>query len=422
MRIPVNDLIMNKIISVGLAVFCCLPLLGCKQTLPEDLPEFPKPTEQIDRVPLTRAEEGFVKAGNQFAWTLTRKVWKQNEDGKSLILSPLSVQYALGMLGNGADETVAKQLAAVLGYEGVDAINAYCKKLMTNLPMVDTTVTLALANGVLANDRYALKAPFKSAVEGSYDALVKSMSFQDPVAVVKYVNDWCNQHTYGRIPEVIKDVDPSAFAFLMNAIYFNGRWIKPFEKSLTQKEDFKTLSGSKVKVSMMHQHLTSTYDYSENDVCQALRLPYGNGRFCLNVYLPKEKDGLSALLENPTQKLSSKLCHVNLSLPAFRTDYDVDMKDLLAGMGLPLHPYNEIADLPAGAFGEISRVIHKANITVDETGSEAAAVTVIEMKVGAALPPQETPTIDFTADHPFLYTITEATSGVILFTGVFTGK
>ena len=85
------------------------------------LPPFPKAAHEIDRVPLTRAEETFVQAGNQFAWKLTKKVWDEGEK-KSLIISPLSVQYALGMLGNGADAAMAAQIADVLGYEGTDAI------------------------------------------------------------------------------------------------------------------------------------------------------------------------------------------------------------------------------------------------------------------------------------------------------------
>ena len=98
------------------------------------------------------------------------------------------------------------------------------------------------------------------------------------------------------------------------------------------------------------------------------------------------------------------------------------MRRLLADMGLPIAPYNRLVEKQTGV-GEISKVIHKANITVNESGTEAAAVTVIEMRYGSAGPSQgEPPTIIFTADHPFLYTITENSSGAILFTGVYTGN
>ena len=418
---------MNKILTLCLTAVAALMVLSCNRTpeVPDPeagLPPFPKPSEQISKVPLTRAEEGFVQAGNGFAWRLTRKVWAQNDEKKSLIISPLSVQYALGMLGNGADETVAKQLADVLGYEGVDAINEFCAKLIECLPAVDTSVTLALANGVLVKKEYTPKAPFKNAVTNHYDALVESMSFADPNAVMKYVNDWCYKHTYGRIKDVLKEVDPDAFMYLMNAIYFYSKWAEPFEKANTRSEDFHSLSGAAVKVGMMHQTLDTSY--GENDACQSVSIPYGNRRFVLTVYLPKSEKGLAALLDQPQENLAKpyEYCHVILTLPGFRTDYEIDMKDLLAGMGLPLRPYNELVERSMG-IPEISKVIHKANITVNETGTEAAAVTVIEMRDFASAGPAPEPrTVTFTADHPFLYTITEATSGVILFTGAYTGN
>ena len=404
----------------------CLPLAFSCNRAPEvpdpeaGLAPFPKPSEQIDIVPLTRAEEGFIQAGNEFAWRLTRKVWEEKNDNRSLILSPLSVQYALGMLGNGAAPQVAAKLAEVLGYEGTDAINAFCSKLIGALPAVDTTVTLALANGVLVNNRFALKAPFKTTVEDFYDALVESMSFSNPDAVKKYVNDWCYKHTYGRIPEVLEEVNPQAIMYLMNALYFNARWTNPFDKSKTKSESFKTLSGQSIMVGMMHTEIKETYSYSETASCQILTLPYGKGKYYMTLYLPKETGGVAALLKDRGQITYSGLANVKLSLPSFKTDYKVDMKELLSEMGLPIAPYVELVENEAG---EISKVIHKATITVNETGSEAAAVTVIEMRYGSSgKEPPKPRDVTFTADHPFLYTITEATSRAILFTGVYTGN
>jgi serpin B len=221
---------------------------------------------------------------------------------------------------------------------------------------------------------------------------------------------------------VLDDVDPLSFMYLMNAIYFNARWTNPFDKSKTKSENFKTLSGQSIKVGMMHMEIKETYYYSETESCQIMTLPYGRGKYSMTIFLPKETDGVAALLEDRGKINYSGLSNVKLSLPGFKTDYKIDMKSLLAGMGLPLGPYDELVENADGT-PEISKVLHKATITVNETGSEAAAVTVVEMRYGASgMEPPKPRDVTFTADHPFLYTITEGTSGVILFTGIYTGN
>ena len=166
----------------------------------------------------------------------------------------------------------------------------------------------------------------------------------------------------------------------------------------------------------MHQTLDAAY--GENDFGQAVSLPYGNGKFVLTVYLPKKDDALTTLPEADRLPRTGETCHVILSLPRFETENTVEMKDLLAEMGLPAGPYTELVENDSAV---ISRIIHKANITVNETGTEAAAVTIIEMKATSAGPGSDPRTVTFTADHPFLYTISERTSGAILFTGLYNG-
>ena len=193
-------------------------------------------------------------------------------------------------------------------------------------------------------------------------------------------------------------------------------FIDAFDKAATRDEKFRNLAGSTAKVGMMHQTLDASY--GENDFGQAVSLPYGNGKFVLTVYLPKKDDALATLPEADRLPRTGETCHVILSLPRFETENTVEMKDLLVAMGLPVGPYTELVENDTAV---ISQVIHKANITVNETGTEAAAVTVIEMKYTSAGPDPEPRTVKFTADHPFLYTISETTSGVILFTGLYNG-
>ena len=233
---------------------------------------------------------------------------------------------------------------------------------------------------------------------------------------MKYVNDWCEKHTYGRIKDVLKDVNPAAIMYLMNAIFFHADWTTAFDKAATRDENFRNLAGATAKVGMMHQTLDASY--GENDFGQAVSLPYGNGKFVLTVYLPKKDDALATLPEADRLPRTGEICRVILSLPRFETENTVEMKDLLGEMGLPAGPYTELVENDSAV---VSRIIHKANITVNETGTEAAAVTIIEMKATSAGPGSDPRTVTFTADHPFLYTISERTSGAILFTGLYNG-
>ena len=386
--------------------------------------DYPKSGEQIEKVPLTKAEQKFVEAGNEFAWTLTARLWEKNGETGDLFLSPLSVQYALGMVLNGAEGAVADKLADVLGYKGTSAVNSFCRKLIEDLPRVDTTVTLSLANAVLVNDKYKLSGSFSNAMKEYYDAEVANMSFANPQPVVDRINNWCKEHTYGRIPHIMdaSSVDPNAVSYLMNAIYFNGKWMLPFTINQTKKEEFKSVSGKTVKVDMMHNSFSSG-SYGENDKCQMLSLPYGNGKYKMTLYLPKEGVSIKDVIASAgSVEYDGSRYEVILSLPKFESDYKVEMSELLFEMGVPSGTYNGMLD--NGKYMDpvvISKVIHRANITVDETGSEAAAVTVIEMSVLGANLGSSIPAVEFKADHSFFYTITESTSGVILFCGVYDG-
>lgn len=386
----------------------------------ENFPSFPKPTEQIDKVPLTKTEQAFVEAGNKFAWNLTAKLWDKNEKKGGLFVSPLSIQYALGMVANGGVGNAPDEIAKLLGYKGTSAVNSFCKKLIQDLPRVDTTVTLALANAVLVNDLYKLNDKFTDTMKDFYDAEVANMSFQNPQAVVDHINKWCDEHTFGRIPSIIDHVSPNDVLYLMNALYFNGNWTFPFEESKTRAENFKTLAGKTVKVGMMHRTLRGL-TYCENNLAQMVSLPYGNGKYHMNVFLPKKGVQMKDLIASAPVCKYSGLYDVILSLPKFKSDYKEDLAETLFDMGLPVGAYNNMLASEPSSPLVIGAVLHRANVTVSERGTEAAAATVIGMTCGAAPNMDTPPTVEFKADHSFLYTITEATSGVVLFVGVYDG-
>lgn len=379
-------------------------------------------------IALTTKQTEFVTAGNSFAGRFIDKIdenalkQKQNE----WIVSPLSLQLALGMLLNGAQGETAAEICRTLGYgEGETAeINAWAKLMLEQLPKLDKKTDLALADAIFYNKTMTLKAPYKDAVGTSYKATLEALDFTKTKASADVINKWCDKQTKGLIPHVLNEVDPSYLAYLVNALYFKSQWQKKFPKSASGNETFYQEDGSKGKVKMMKQD-GQKFQYGETEIWQAIRLPYGNGNFAMTVVLPKEGHTvreISAAMGKGVSVYTVWDVEADLWIPRFETQYHIGLNDILKDLGMP-QSFTPKADFKAMSdyASFVGFVQQDAVIKVDEEGTEAAAVTVIGMLTAAApiAPPQK---VVFHADHPFLYLITESSTGTILFAGKYSGK
>ena len=211
----------------------------------------------------------------------------------------------------------------------------------------------------------------------------------------------------------------------MNATYFKSQWKDKFSKDRTSPEDFTNEAGSKKRVQMMKNNLDCLYQ--DNAVFRAARLPYGNGAFAMYVILPS----VGNTLANVSGCLSGKNweefrnsmvpCDVDLWLPKFETKFHIDLNDILSEMGMASSFDALKADFTAMSADAmcLSFVKQDAVIKVDEEGTEAAAVSHAGMDAASAGPGEH---IVFHADRPFLYLITESSTGTILFAGKYSGK
>lgn len=379
-------------------------------------------------ISLSTKQAEFVTAGNSFAGRFIDKIdenalkQKQNE----WIVSPLSLQLALGMLLNGAQGETAAEICRTLGYgEGETAeINAWAKLMLEQLPKLDKKTDLALADAIFYNKTLTLKTPYKDAVGTSYKATLEALDFTKTKASADVINKWCDKQTKGLIPHVLNEVDPSYLAYLVNALYFKSQWQKKFPKSASGNETFYQEDGSKGKVKMMKQD-GQKFQYGETEIWQAIRLPYGNGNFAMTVVLPKEGHTvreISAAMGKGVSVYTVWDVEADLWIPRFETQYHIGLNDILKDLGMP-QSFTPKADFKAMSdyASFVGFVQQDAVIKVDEEGTEAAAVTVIGMLTAAApiAPPQK---VVFHADHPFLYLITESSTGTILFAGKYSGK
>ena len=397
---------------------------------------FPDPTEQITKVDLSETEKGYVDAGNGMAFRLLNQMYS----GENVVLSPLSLQLALAMTANGADGKTLQEIIGFLGYgaDGIDALNAYSKKLLDQLPAVDLDVKLKLTDALLVNDQFPLLPAFQQKVQQNYYAAVDNMDFSDPAMVAARINEWASRNTDGFIDKVLEpgDISDDVVAAIMNALYFKAKWAGTeydpmFWEESTYQDAFTLADGSKKQVSFMRN--TRYHRYAEMDGYKVLALPYAGSKYYMYILLPDDNnlDALVKKLPNISWKtiLSSfkNDAEVYVKLPKFDIENKFELNDALKALGMqrPFVPgtaeFNSMFE-KSGYYFWIGSVIQKARISVAEWGTEAAAVTVVLMCGESAGPGEEPKRVYFYADHPFLFVIGEATSGTILFEGAYTGK
>ncbi|GAB6950020.1 serpin family protein [Hoylesella timonensis 4401737 = DSM 22865 = JCM 15640] len=390
----------------------------------EDEPVAPNIKYNPGTVKLTAAQQAQVENSNEFAWKFFKEVSKGEQE--DVFVSPLSVTYALGMLANGAVGDTQKEILEGLEFRSgkVDDINSLCHQLMIESPKLDKSTKVSMANAVVANKNKPLQPDFKNVVEKQYQALVTNQDFSSP-ATLSFINQWASDHTQGMVPKILERINPDGVSYLLNALYFKGIWYRQFDKKRTQQESFTQADGKKLSVKMMHQK--ERFLAAENDNYQTVVLPYGNGSYEMVVLLPREGKDLSSLLQTMDAKKwkdnlkNTYSSEVDLKLPRFTSAYTRELNDVLKllGMNAMFDPSKANLTKMSAVSSFVSMVLQKAKIEVDEEGSKAAAVTVIETAPTAVAPSKP---ILFHANRPFMYAIVEHSTGTIFFMGTYQGK
>ena len=397
-------------------------------------------------IELTPEQRVFANDNNGFTLNFLKTVNNADKSGKSFIYSPLSVTYVLGMVNDAATGQTEQELEQVMGFHqgGIKAVNDYCKKLIDGLSKVDDKVTLNIANALFVNkNRGTLQQQYQQDMKQYYDATAENLDFKLP-STLKTINDWASDHTNGMIPTILDKIDEKVVTYLLNAIYFKADWASKFEAKNTEEEKFTATNGT-IKLPLMHQNVL--IQYLKNEDYSAIEIPYGNGLWKMTVMLPEEGkttddviNRLSALgLEGHgfcgTMGDTYRPYEVDLKLPRFETSSDTDKLTLKGGLvallqqlGINLVFNQSLSEVPNMCEKEnmyIGMMRQKAKIKVNEEGSEAAAVTIGGANCTAFTPnpqPVEYPKAIFHANRPFVYTISEASSGVIVFVGKFSGE
>ncbi len=416
--------------AAALIMTATLPSCGDDNSV-EPNPDIPldNTNNELKPIRLTAEQRQLVNQSNDFAFNLFRRTTLGGPAGpcdatpRSTILSPISITYALGMLNNGAAGETQQQINQVLGFgeTGADGINAFCQKMLSEAPQLDKLTKVMIANTLYVNKDYHLLPSFVQKANDYYDAQPETRDFADG-KTLDVINQWASDHTGHMINQVMSEYEfnPEAVSYLLNATYFKGAWAEKFDKDNTRDEAFE---GREQKVPMMHQE--HEFSYSENELCQALQLPYGNNAYAMTILLPREGKTVGDVLQTLNAESWERFRRmgeaiVDVKLPRFESNSDVNLKSLMSDLGMP-RAFTDSAEFPnfCNVPTFISMMKQVARIKLDEEGTEAAAVTVAEMTVTAM--PSEPQHVNFHANRPFLYVISELSTGTIFFIGQYLG-
>ena len=353
----------------------------------------------------------------------------------NIIFSPISISQALSMTMAGAETSTEEAMMQTLQYSLSEnqvhpAFNALLLAVEASEKMKPeesegSEFQLNIANSIWGQAGYAFESAFLDILARHYGAGLYNVDYIGaPEAARGAINDWIEEETEEKIKDLIPPgaINELTRMVLANAIYFNGSWRYPFNEEITQPAAFTLLDGSESSVDMMALSGESL-PYTAGDGYQVVQLPYLSPDFVMTLFVPDQgnfnefEDGLDAerLL---TAAIDLQDRPVNLRMPKFDFETSTNAKEPLTALGMGEAFLSDKADFSGMAASDqlfISDVLHKATITVDEKGTEAAAATVVIMRVKSA-PVGDQP-ITLVIDRPFLFLIQHQPTGSILFMG-----
>ncbi len=348
--------------------------------------------------------------------------------GGNQFVSPYSVLSAFALLYPGARGQTAAEMAATFGFDAnVAAQIVRTRALRDALAAQTGRSEFTTANAAWVERTMALSAAYARTIREELGATIEAVPFiANQTAALRTINAWTARETRDRIPEILTREDPARRLVLTNAVYFKGQWQQQFSANATHDGDFFAEGGATQRARLMHKVLRTPY--YEGEGFQAAEFLYDDGAFSLAVFLPRTRDGLAAferqLMGSTLDRWLTDLDtaerpRLDVTLPKVEMRTDYDLVPQLQALGLRL-AFMDGADFSGVTEQErlaVSAVIHKTFLAIDEEGTEAAAVTAIDMRATAAMPQPEAPPIEFRADHPFFIVLRHKPTGTKLFMG-----
>lgn len=381
--------------------------------------------EEKVMIELSTKGKEIAEDGQSFASKLLLDLRSSN----SYIVSPLSLQMVLSMLLEGAEGESKEELLSVLNVASsdVDEVRDYCKKMLEGLASIDrNAANIYISNASFLLEGLTLSPDYANILNNTYKTShYKFSNINDLSAKAK---EWAKNKTKGEIADF--KVQPTEYTkmLLLNALYFNGKWAKKFNPDNSGPEKFTPFDESTIQVTMMKQK--GAFSGIELDGFKGVSLPYGDGAFEMDIYLPDSNEKMDSMLEffakwgfPLSNKSGTHYEDVDLWIPKFETRTNLGLNGPLQRLGLEKVFDEKQADF-SGILKDktnlwIDEIAQSSVIKVDESGTVAASVSKAKMSGDLKNIPMR---MVFHANHPFVYLISETRTGAILFAGQYTAK
>lgn len=348
--------------------------------------------------------------GSEIAYSMSfiRNVAANTNKNENLVISPYSAGVALSMLAEGAEGQTREEFNAALNN---------CLFKAENLGGNDT-VKVNSVNSLWVDDNFSIRNRYLFLLEKDFDALATTLNFSDP-ATVKAINNWCSEHTNGKIKDIIDRLGPNSVMVLANALYFNAPWLNPFDENLTAKAVFNG-SQNKSEVDMMLRR--GYMNYAEYQGCQFVELPYEGGRYSMFVLLPPTGMDINEVVKylseeaynTAMQALAPK--EVLLRMPKAKLETSLLLNETLNSMGVKsaftsAANFKGIAEMGPLVLDQVKQ---KCYVAISEKGTEAAAVTVAQVRMTSVRPSSF---VTMTVNRPYLFFIVDTQNSNVMFAG-----
>ena len=407
----------KRIAALVLAVCMALPLFGCGGRIEARCLTDGITAQTIDtRTDLTDDSSAVM----DFAAALLR----QTAGRESVLLSPVSLLYALGMTANGASGETLAQLEQVTGMDR-DTLNDYLYTYRMSLPENTKKCKLSLANSLWVRDIFRVEDSFLDNCVSYYDAEVYRSAFDE--AMKNDLNHWVSDQTDGMIDKLLEQAPGErTMLYLVNAVCFDAKWKKPYEKENIQKDGvFTAADGTRQTADLLWSQESL---YLSDDNTTGFMKYYDGGRYAFVGLLPNEgvsiTDYVAGLTGGKLHALLNAPQHgtVEAAIPRFKASSSLELSDALKAMGVTDAFDSTAADLRAmgGAPNDqlyVSAVLHKTYLELDENGTKAAAVTAVDNVAASPEPPEVHRVV---LDRPFVYMIVDTHANLPLFLGTVT--